>query len=203
MNRRSVVLTSRSLLIVFALAVFIYGCGSSKPAANDTSFIAPGYEKKSYKKILVLTLVEQPIYQKKIEDALVVELKDRGYPVSAANINVPGDLRKDTANLRKKVEGEGYDGALVLTYLGETTVVQDQAHYNGNVYSVFYGAYPTYDLETKAIKSAVFQCDFYVHGKTGTQWRAPVRVKRGTDINVAIEELSRLVRQKIVADKII
>lgn len=190
-------------VIVATLMITITACSSSKTTSSTTNFIAPGYQKKDYKKILVLTLVEQPIYQKRIEDAVVKEFKERGYPFQPAHINFPGDIRKDTANLRTRIENEGYDAALVLTYLGEMSGIQEQAHYNGNMYSVFYGSYPVYDVDTKSIKTAVFQCDFYVNDKKGTQWRAPVSVRRNNDAIITLQLLSRSIRQQIMGDKIL
>lgn len=194
----------RWIQLVIGLAIISGGgCSSSKTTTASPNFIAPGYVKKDYKKILVLTLVEQPIYQKRIEDAVVKEFKERGYPFHAAHINFPGDIRKDTANLRSRIENEGYDAAMVLTYLGEMSGIQEQAHYNGNMYSVFYGSYPVYDVDTKSVKTAVFQCDFYVHDTKGTQWRAPVSVRRNNDIDITLQLLSRTIRQKIMGDKIL
>ncbi len=198
------VFMNRCFMVIVALGLIIGGsCSSSKTTTASPDFIAPGYVRKDYKKILVLTLVEQPIYQKKIEDAVAKEFKERGYPFHVAHVNFPGDIRKDTANLRAKIENEGYDAALVLTYLGEMTGIQEQAHYNGNMYSVFYGSYPTYDVDTKSVKTAVFQCDFYVHDRKGTQWRAPVSVRRDNDNDITLQSLSRSIRQKILGDKIL
>jgi hypothetical protein len=125
------------------------------------NFIAPGYVKKEYKKILVLVRVDPDIFRKRIEKSMLKELKDRKYNASASYEFVTVEMMKDTLALRDKVKEIGFDAALVLTYLGEMTGVTDNYQYNGNIYSVFYGAYPTYDLDTRSSKTAYFQADFY------------------------------------------
>jgi hypothetical protein len=193
------------LFVSLAAAGFLLSCGSSRessaPAASN-SFIAPGYVKKDYKKILVLARLEQETYRKRIEKALVSEFKERRYNVVPSYDFLTPEMLKDSLHLRSRLEEMGFDAALVLTGLAQMTDVTEQYKYNGAMYSVFYGPYTSLDLETRSGKVVYFQCDFFVKDVPGTQWRAPVSVKLG-DLDIAEQQLAIQARKRIQADKIL
>ena len=181
------------------------GCSSSKQgtAPTSNSFIAPGYVKQDYKKILVICKIDPETYRKRIEKGIVTELKDKRYPAGAAFEFVTQQLIADSVKLRATVEGMGYDAAILITYLGQLTAVQDEYTSNGNMYNIFNGSYPVLDLETSAQKVAYFQTDFFVAGKLGTQWRSNIRAKLGRDLDIATEQMAMELRKKLQADRIL
>ena len=183
--------------------LFLSGCSSSQQASGSGNFIAPGYKKKDYKKILVLALIENESFKRKIEDAVVTELKDRRYPVRAAHLDFPLKMKMDTAEIRKRVTEAGYDAAILVTYLGRKETIVEHAEYNGTMYSLFYGYYNVIDLDTRDVGNAFFQCDFFVKDSRGTQWRAPVRVNTDNEQSLLLQMIARNVRIQIVGDKII
>ena len=196
----------KTIVLMAILAIFLMqtSCKSSQTAATDSpNFIAPGYKKQDYKKILVIALLQPERNKKQVEDAIVSELSERRYPVHASYKDFPEDLKTDTANLRKKVTEAGYDAAIVLTYLGQNSTTQEFASYDGTFFSIFYGYYVTIDIDTQNIGNAFFQCDFFTKDSKGTQWRAPIRVNTSNDRSLLLQMIARNLRLQIVSDKII
>ena len=191
------------LLLSTLLAAMIMGCNTQKPSTTQSAnFIAPDYVKKDYKKILVICRIDPETYRKRIEKGIVSELNDHRYNAGPAYEFVTQDLIRDSLKLRSTVETKGYDAAILLTYLGQMTSVQDQYTLNGNMYSVLAGSYPVVDLETSAQKIAYFQADFFIAGKRGTQWRSNVRAKLGRDLDIATQQMAMELRKKMQADRI-
>jgi hypothetical protein len=191
-----------SFILIVSMAGMV-ACSASKESAKSNNFIAPGYVKKEYKKILVLVRVDPDIFRKRIEKSMLSELKDRKYNAAASYEFVTVDMMKDTLALRDKVKEIGFDAALVLTYLGEMTGVTDNYQYNGNIYSVFYGAYPTYDLDTRSSKTAYFQADFYCLDGKGTQWRTGVPADISGDPDRGLATMSETIRKRMETDNIL
>lgn len=190
---------------IYLLFVLFTGCASSKsstPAASG-NFIAPDYVKKNYSKILVICKIDPDTYRKRVERGVVSELKDHRYNAGTAYEFVTSDLMADTAKLRSTIEGQGYDAAILLTYLGQLTTVTDEYTVNGNMYNILGGSYPVVGLETDAQKVAHFQADFFIAGKRGTQWRSTVRGKLGRDLDIATQQMAMELRKKLQADRIL
>lgn len=192
-------------LMAISLLLLASGCASSKqstPAASQ-NFIAPGYVKKDYKKILVICKIDPDTYRKRVERGVVAEFKEHRYNAGPAYEFVGPELMSDTAKLRATIEGQGYDAAILLTYLGQMTAVKDEYTANGNMYNILGGSYPVVDLETSAQKVAYFQADFFVAGKRGTQWRSNTRGKLGRDLDIATQQMAMELRKKMQADRIL
>ena len=194
-----------SATCLIAAILLLSSCSTSRPDApsGSGSFIAPDYVKKEYKKILVICRIDPDTYRKRVEKGVVEELKGRRFQVGAAYEFVTQDMVRDTAKLRSTLEGMGYDAAILLTYLGQTTSVSDEYTYNGSMYNILGGAYPTMDLTTQSQKTAYFQADFFTAGTRGTRWRSNVRALLGRDLDIATQQMSMELRKKLQADGIL
>jgi hypothetical protein len=193
-------------LVVFLAFTMFFGlsCGSSKETSSENkNFIAPGYIKKDYQKILVLAHVDPDIFRKRIERNVIEEFKAHKYKVEGSLEFFKPEMLTDSLTLRDEILKRGFDAAIVLTYLGEMTGTRDTYNYNGNVYSVFYGAYPVFDLDTKATKTYYFQADFFTLQGKGTQWRSGVSAKGGQDADRAFSDMGYMLRRKMQDDKIL
>ncbi len=198
-------LTLVILPVVVMLA--IQSCSGSKSAADAKSdpsvFVAPDYVKKDYKKLLVLARAEDAAKEKAVEDAVTKEFKSSGYRMTPAYQVVPPELLRDTLALRAKLEAEGFDGAVMLTYLGKVGKTVDQYKYSGTMYSVFYGATGVFDLETRDVNTGYVQVDFFVAGKRGTQYRAGLPIGMSNGREAILQQLSISCRKKLVNDRIL
>lgn len=192
-----------TLMIASALMATLSCGGAKESTTQKTSFIAPGYVKKKYNKILVLAHVDPDIFRKRIERNVIEEFKDRKYNVAGSLEFFKPEMVADSAALRQEILNRGFDGALVLTYLGEMTQVSDTYMANGNIYNIFSGAYPVFDLDTKANKNYYFQADFFTLQGKGTQWRAGVFAKGGQDADVALRDMANVLRRKMQDDGIL
>jgi|688.fasta_scaffold231573_2 hypothetical protein len=194
------------LAFFFCLSILcVSSCSTSRTEAPKGSgnFIAPDYVRKDYKKILVICRIDPDTYRKRVEKGVVDELKGRRFQVGAAYEFVTQDMVRDTARLRSTLEGMGYDAAILLTYLGQMTSVSDEYTYNGNMYNILGGAYPTMNLTTQAQKTAYFQADFFTAGTRGTRWRSSVRAMLGRDLDIATQQMAMELRKKLQADGIL
>jgi hypothetical protein len=191
--------------IIGTFFITALSCGASKDSSSEgpKSFIAPGYIKKDYQKILVLAQVDPDMFRKRIERNVIAEFKDHKYKVEGSLEFYKPEMLADSLALRDEILKRGFDAALVLTYLGEMAGVRDQYNYNGNIYSVFYGAYPVFDLDTKSTKTYYFQADFFILNGKGTQWRAGVSAKGGQDADRALSDMAYMLRRKMQDDKIL
>jgi hypothetical protein len=205
-------LSLKRIIFTFSLALSITflldACSSSKPAAAVTSndpnvFIAPGYVKQNYKKILVLALAEEATKAKLVEDAVSKEFKGNGYKTVPAYTVVTPELLKDSARLRSTLQSEGYDAAIVLSYLGKVSSTMDQYRFSGTMFSVFYGAVGVFDLETREINTGFAQVDFFIAGKLGTQYRAALPLQMSNSRETILQQLGITCRKKLVNDRIL
>lgn len=199
----------RRFLLFLALAAgfsgLILSCGSSKTSDSNVrkNFIAPGYTKKEYKKILVLAHVDPDIFRKRIERNVIEEFRGRKYNVEGSLEFFKPEMLADTQALRQIIIDRGYDAVIALTYLGNMTTVRDDYYANGNIYNVFYGAYPVFDLDTKSTQNYYFQADFFTLGGKGTQWRAPVMARGGQDADRALSDMAYALRRMMQDDGIL
>lgn len=190
---------------IAAALLLLCSCSTTRTEApkGSGSFIAPDYVKKDYRKILVICRIDPDTYRKRVEKGVVEELKGRRFQVGAAYEFVTQDMVRDTARLRSTLEGMGYDAAILLTYLGQRTTVSDEYTYNGSMYNILGGAYPTMDLNTQAQKTAYFQADFFTAGTRGTRWRSNVRALLGRDLDIATQQMAMELRKKLQSDGIL
>lgn len=194
----------RTGLILLSLFFILFqGCKSSQPTASGNNFLAPGYKKEDYKKILVLALVKPERNKKQMEDAIAGDLKDRRYPTVPAYKDFPEGTQIDTASFRKRVIEAGYDAAIVVSYLGQVERVQEHTQYDGTFFSIFYGYYSMFDVGETTVGNAFFQVDFFTKDKVGTQWRAPIRVNTTNDLPLLLQMIARNLRIQITGDNII
>jgi hypothetical protein len=190
------------LALVMAL---VAACGAPKNSVDvkNQSFIAPGYVKKSYNKILVLAHVDPDIFRRRIERNVIEAFRNRKYNVAGSLDFFKPEMANDSLALRKEILDRGFDAALVLTYIGEMTGVNDVYNYNGNVYTVFGGGFPVFDLDTKATKTYYFQADFFTLEGKGTQWRFGASFHNRQDPDAGLSDMANKIRRKMQDDKIL
>lgn len=193
------------LCIVAGFTGLLVSCGTPKASDGNTrkNFIAPGYTKKEYKKILVLAHVDPDIFRKRIERNVIEEFRGRKYNVEGSLEFFKPEMLADSQALRQIIIDRGYDAVIALTYLGNMTSVRDDYYANGNIYNVFSGAYPVFDLDTKSSQNYYFQADFFTLGGKGTQWRAPVMAKGGQDPDRALSDMANVLRRMMQDDGIL
>ena len=113
----------KNFFLGFLSIIILYSCGANKYTTaekNDTgAYIAPGYKKKKYQKIMVIAMLKQPEYRKRVEKSLVDQLKARNYKVVASTEIFTEEMLKDTLAIRKTAEDAGIDAAIVLTSLDQ------------------------------------------------------------------------------------
>ena len=144
---------------------------------NDTgAYIAPGYEKKKYQKIMVLAMLKEPVYRKRVEKALVDQLKDRNYKVVASTEIFTDEMLKDTLAIRKTAEDAGIDAAILLTSLGTSSQTVEHAGFDGSFWGWYGFTFAVIDLDTRTASVNYMQMDFLVKGKAGSQYRVAIPV---------------------------
>lgn len=197
--------TNLTILASLVMLTTLFGCGSTKDSTDNRpkSFIAPGYVKQDYKKILVLAHVDPDIFRKRIERNVINEFKKHKYNVEGSLEFFKPEMLADSQALRQMIIDRGYDAVLALTYIGNMTNVRDDYYANGNIYNVFYGAYPVFDLDTRSTQTYYFQADFFILGGKGTQWRAGVNAKGGQDPDAALSDMAYMLRRRMQDDKIL
>jgi hypothetical protein len=176
---------------------------TSTSAGGTKSYIAPGYEKKKYSKIMVMALLPDNTYRKRAENSLVGELKARGYKVVPSMEIFTNEMLKDTLAMRSRAEAAGVDAAITMRFLGAVSNISDQSHYNGNMYSFFGTPYAVFDMETSNVKTGFVQLDFFVANKAGTQYRTGLPFKMSNAIESAFTEFSIQARRRLINDRIL
>lgn len=199
----------RFVISLVAIFIFISSCfntketGASQSTQGSDSYIAPGYQKKKYKKIMVMALLPENTYRKRLELSLVKELESRGFKV-VPSINIyTNEMLKDSVKMRATAEAAGVDAAIVLHYLGNATTISQEGHYNSNIYSFYGYPFSVVDVETSSIKTGLIQLDFYVGDTMGTQYRTGVVLKESNQSDVALLEFAINARRNLVGDKIL
>jgi hypothetical protein len=199
----------RFVIPLIAISLFITSCfntketGASQSTQGSDSYIAPGYEKKKYKKIMVMALLPENTYRKRLELGLVKELQSRGYKVVPSIDIYTNEMLKDSVKMRATAEAAGVDAAIVLHYLGNATSISQEGHYNSNIYSFYGYPFSVVDVETSSIKTGLIQLDFFVGTTLGTQYRTGVVLKQSNQADDAVMEFAINARRKLVGDKIL
>lgn len=116
MDKRLLFRASSCVLLAMALvfgAVLLAGCGATRQSDLWTD---PTYKADPLKKIMVIAIRKDPLRRRMWEDALVSALHnktDNGTIAVASYQLYPANL-PDTAEVRRTVKAEGYDGVLVV-----------------------------------------------------------------------------------------
>ncbi len=195
-----------SAILVFLLLLNL-GCSAphevSTSASGSKSYVAPGYVKKKYNKIMVMALLPDNTYRKRAENSLVQELKARGFKVIPSTEIFTNEMLKDTAALRSTAEANGVDAAITLRFLGAVSNVADEAHYNGSMYSFFGVPYAVIDMDTYNVKTGMVQMDLFTADKIGTQYRTGLPFKMSNGIETAFTEFGLQARRRLIDDRIL
>ena len=199
-----IAMRSRQLLILFSLA-FGFSCTAPKETAVDRSaYKAPNYVKKKYNKILVLAKLEQDVYRKRIEKAVVAELNDWGAKTIAAVDYFTTTDRGDSAKLMAKLDSLGVDAVLILKNAASQTYVDERAFYTGSMYSVFGGIYySTFDIDTRSSQVIYMKTDFITKDPRQLQWSRVVPINASKGLELSVQELATQTRRNLTSDKIL
>jgi hypothetical protein len=193
------------LFFFIAFCAIVYSCTTPKSATNDNTYKAPGYVKKDFKKILVVARVEQMMYRRKIEDAMVTQLKDRKHgAIASHNYFDPAD-RGDSAKLMAKIDSLGVDAALVFEMFGQQGQTQERGFFTATMYSVWGGVYYTIgvDSDSRNIQMLYVKPYFITRAENKQQWSTIIEINLSKGIDLSIEELANRTRRSLVGDKIL
>lgn len=203
----------QSLRVIFSavLAFVLFSCGSSKPAAGTESYIAPGYQKKKYDKLLVLGTMKDEVGRKKAETTLVDLLNRSGYKAGATYTFFNMNDIKSREELQEKVKTYPFDGIIVLTYMGASTTISDNVGVASTTPIVtswnFFDLYtsPAYDFnyDAQAQKSGKVYASFYTSEKYEKQWGSVVQVNMNNGLEMGTEILAGAVLTRLKRDKIL
>ena len=188
----------KQVLSCFLVIALLLGasCAGSKNATYKSQ-TAPGYVKKAYQKIIVFAKLEEDVYRKKLEEAMVKELEKKGFTAIVAYSNLDVSYAYDSVAFMKRVTELNADGFVALRYLGQLSSVQDRYTYTGGYYNLYGGGAVPWDLDTKSVKTGYVQVDFFNLDSRSTRWNTvvPAVVSDGIDIavnKVSIEAVFRL-----------
>ena len=197
----------RLISAVLALSLLLAACSAphetSTNAAGSQSYVAPGYQKKKYNKIMVMALLPDNTFRKRAETSVVNELKNRGFKVIPSTEIFTNEMLKDTAAMRSTAEAAGVDAAITMRFLGSVSNISDQGTYNGNVYSFMGTPYAVYDIETSNVKTGFVQIDFFVANTLGTQYRTGLPFKMSNSADAAFTEFAIQTRRRLINDRIL
>jgi hypothetical protein len=193
--------------LLICLSVFtLLSCGGSKSAAEkkDTgSYIAPGYERKKYKKIMVIALLQQTVFRKRVEKALVDQLRDRKFNVVGSTEIFPDEMLNDTLQMHKTAEENGIDAAVVISTLGTNSKTVDRVFLSGSFYGFYGFNFYIIDLESRNAQVIYMQMDFLVADKLGTQYRVAVPVNISNGSSTALVQFGLTARNRLISDRIL
>ena len=150
-----------SVLTTFVLATVLLSCGTSQPVAGTESYIAPGYQKQKFNKILVLGTMKDEVGRKKTETSMVDLLNRSGYKAGITYTTFNMNDIKSREELKEKVKTLPFDAIIVLTYLGAATTISESSGYASTTPAItswsFWDLYtsPAYDFtyDTQSQKS--------------------------------------------------
>jgi hypothetical protein len=192
------------------ITLILSACGSSKPAPGTESFIAPGYQQKKYKNILVLGTMKDDVGRKKAETALVDLLNRSGYKAipSYPSFTMKGVDNRDT--LKSRIDPIPFDAVIVLTYMGATNSINDKVSLASTtpITSLsFFDLYtsPSYDFnyEAQEQKLGSAYASFYTREEYQKQWGSIIQVNLNEGLEIGCELLAGSVLSRMKRDKIL
>ena len=175
----------------------------STSASGSQSYVAPGYVKKKYNKIMVVAILQDNAYRKRAENALVNELKSRGFKVIPSIDIFPNEMLKDTVAMKSAAEAAGIDAAITVRFVGAVTNVADESHAVGSTWGFYGFTYGVFTTESTTATTGLVQLDFFVKDKIGTQYRTGLPFKKSNAVDDALTEFSIQARRRLVTDKIL
>jgi uncharacterized protein YegP (UPF0339 family) len=187
--------------------IILFSCGANKYTTaekNDTgAYIAPDYKKKKYQKIMVIAMLKQPEYRKRVEKSLVNQLKARNYKVVASTEIYTEEMLKDTLAIRKTAEDAGIDAAIVLTSLGTSSRVIEHAEFDGSFYGWYGFTFAIIGVGTDVASVNYMQMDFVVKEKKGAQYRVAVPINTSNNSDVILQQFGLEARNRLLNDNIL
>ncbi|GLU45300.1 hypothetical protein [Allomuricauda sp. NBRC 101325] len=203
---KSLLLTLKNHFPLFlAMSVFgFYGCSSgyltkSKNYSNV---------KREYKNIVVIAKSKSEISRRSFEDRLVAQLYEKGVDATAS-YNIPYFDAKplqsegDIMNLKERLVGDGYDGA-VITHMVDsqqfvTQTPSSAVYYPGPRYrrfGAYYSYYPAYNWNSTYVDTGMqyfFESALYSLDNSDAdnlQWVGQFKIVDPVDIDKTIEKYS-------------
>jgi uncharacterized protein YegP (UPF0339 family) len=197
----------KNFLLGIISIFLLYSCGGTKATTaekNDTgAYIAPDYKKKKYQKIMVIAMLRQPEYRKRVEKSLVDQLKARNFKVVASTEIFTEEMLKDTLAIRKTAEDAGVDAAIVLTSLGTSSKIVEHAEFDGSFYGWYGFAFAIIDVTSENARVNYMQMDFVVKDKKGTQYRVAVPINTSNNSDVILQQFGLEARNRLLDDNIL
>ncbi|ULQ50608.1 hypothetical protein [Flavihumibacter fluvii] len=199
------------VLSSMVLAMALFSCGASQPAAGTESYIAPGYQKKKFDKMLVLGTMKDEVGRKKAETSLVDLLNRSGYKAGATYTFFNINEIKSREELQEKVKTFPFDAIIVLTYLGTSTTITDNVGVASTTPVVtswnFFDLYtsPAYDFtyDAQAQKAGKVYASLYTSEKYEKQWGTIIQLNMSNGVDMAADILAGNVLGRMKRDKIL
>jgi hypothetical protein len=139
----------RALAVAATTLLLVASCASTK---MTKSWVAPGYSKKSVKKVLVLGVSGNQLLRRLYEDSFAVELEKLGYQAVSGYLWAPDATNLDKDAIIARMKTENVTNVIVtrvislkevVSYDGPTVAVGVGVGYGG-FGPAYYGSWSTY-----------------------------------------------------------
>ena len=134
-------MSTRWLWSLVAGAALLAACGTVTKIPNV--WRNPAHEGNAYQRIYVIGVGENQVNRRLFEDRFAAALSDKGAVASPSYVTLPQSERLTEEQVRRAIEGGGYDGVIVTRMLG----VEEKTEYvPPRTYTVprYYGGYYRY-----------------------------------------------------------
>jgi protein-S-isoprenylcysteine O-methyltransferase Ste14 len=154
----------------------------------------------AFQRVVVLAQVEDETTRRAAEDELVRVLsaspraQARGMQVRPSYEFIPSAELADVTALRKKVEGAGFDGAVVLRLVED----RERIHYVPGRYEVLWGRAVRYDPGYTTVDRIVrVETSVYSIAQGGLLWSGVSRTLNPDDVGELVEDVIRAVAAEL------
>ena len=155
----------RFLSVALLLATMgISGCVST---TLQTDWKDPAFS-GTFKKVLVVCLVNEPVIRNSLEDELRAQLNSKGVEAVQSYSLLPSLENIDSATVRAKVREIGADGVFLVRRMGKESRDVATAQFNSNCYDVL--SQQTYFLNTVDVYKV--ETSLFEAKKGGLVWQA-------------------------------
>lgn len=197
-----------SWFLLFLPVILFSACTSSKPATN--SYVAPGYVKRNYSKILVLARLRDEIARKKVETSLSDLLNRSGYKGATTYNLITLDDLTTRERFLAKIDTSTFDAIIVLSYMGANTSVSGQTTVSSTTpigSTNFFDIYtsPAYDFnyDTKAQVAGYVNASFFTKESYQKQWSSILQINLSNGLDFASDFLAGTALASMKRDKIL
>jgi len=152
---------------------------------------------------MVIAMLRQTEYRKRVEKSLVDQLKARNFKVVASTEIFTDEMMQDTLAIRKIAEDEGIDAAVLLTSMGTNSKTVDRVGFNGSFFAWFGFTFAVVDVMSGTAQVNYMQMDFLIKDKLGSQYRVAIPVNTSNNSEVALQQFGLTARNRLITDKIL